>query len=155
MASSKTKTTSLAQGTFVPQSPTEVEKIFYQAMREGEIEKLMACFSTDDSVFCIHADGPRIIGPVAVRTLFEAILNNGPVRVSMERLHTIETPESAVHSLVERVEFIGSEGPYTGFVLVTNVYHKTAQGWRLVCHHAGPGRNRPIEDILIRPGLLH
>jgi ketosteroid isomerase-like protein len=48
-----------------------------------------------------------------------------------------------------------SEGPVEAFVIATNVYHKTAQGWRLVAHHASPGNPREAQDITETPPVLH
>ena len=41
------------------------------------------------------------------------------------------------------------------FVLATNVYHKTAQGWRMVAHHASPGSAREPDDANELPQMLH
>jgi ketosteroid isomerase-like protein len=45
-------------------------------------------------------------------------------------------------------------GPAQAFVIATNVYLKTAQGWRLVAHHASPGTAQevPTSD---KPAVLH
>ena len=62
---------------------------------------------------------------------------------------------SAVHSVVEHVEVMLPDGPREAVVQATNVYHKTAQGWRLVAHHASPGlRTEPPEVLTAKP-VLH
>jgi len=38
---------------------------------------------------------------------------------------------------------------------VTNVYHKTAQGWRMVAHHASPGTPQDGAGPSDRPTVLH
>ena len=70
----------------------------------------------------------------------------------MRRLHTLD---AAVHNLVERIELMTQEGPRTGWVVATNVYLKTAQGWRLVAHHASPGSRTEPTDSLSAPTVLH
>jgi hypothetical protein len=48
------------------------------------------------------------------------------------------------------------DGPKLAFVLTTNVYVRTAQGWRMVAHHASPGTAQEIHaraDAL--PTVLH
>ena len=40
-------------------------------------------------------------------------------------------------------------GPREAFVTATNLYHKTAQGWRLAAHHATPGTAREAQE----PGM--
>ena len=39
-----------------------------------------------------------------------------------------------------------AHGPHNALVLATNVYHKTAQGWHLVAHHASPGSAHEPDD---------
>jgi hypothetical protein len=40
-------------------------------------------------------------------------------------------------------------------VIATNVYHKTAQGWRMVAHHASPGTANDIQEVAGPPQVLH
>ena len=60
-----------------------------------------------------------------------------PVRP--EQVHRLQWLGGALHHLVERIEVQTNEGPHTAWILATNVYVKTVQGWRLVAHHASPG----------------
>jgi hypothetical protein len=57
--------------------------------------------------------------------------------------------------LLERVEVLGPDGPQTAYVLATNVYHKTPQGWRMVAHHASPGTPNAPADISSTRSVLH
>ena len=50
---------------------------------------------------------------------------------------------------------LGPAGPRNAWVLATNVYHKTAQGWRMVAHHASPGAAQDNPDLSSRPSVLH
>jgi ketosteroid isomerase-like protein len=47
------------------------------------------------------------------------------------------------------------EGPREAYVIATNVYHKTAQGWRMVAHHASPGTAREMQELAEAPMVLH
>jgi ketosteroid isomerase-like protein len=60
-----------------------------------------------------------------------------------------------VHHVLEKVEVLTGEGPAQAYVLATNVYHKTAQGWRLVVHHASPGTQGETPEISQPPQVLH
>jgi ketosteroid isomerase-like protein len=46
-------------------------------------------------------------------------------------------------------------GPRQAWVVATNVYLKTAQGWRLVAHHASPGSATEVPEIVDTPQVLH
>ena len=136
-------------------SPDDVEAQFYEALREADLDKLMALWHDDDEVFCVHPGGPRVIGPRAIRIAFEAMFANGRIHAHPERVRRLHTLESAVHNLVERIELATAEGPRTGYVLATNVYLKTPRGWRMVAHHASPGTPQETPEIVEAPAVLH
>jgi uncharacterized protein (TIGR02246 family) len=136
-------------------APDEVEAQFYEALREADIERLMAVWHDDDEVVCVHPGGPRVVGPRAIRAAFEAIFANGGIPVQPERVRRVHTLDAAVHSVVERITVRSSEGAQTGHVVATNVYVKTAQGWRLVMHHASPGTQGEVAEIVEAPSVLH
>ena len=136
-------------------SPEDVEAQFYEALREADLEKLMALWADDDDVFCVHPGGPRVIGPLAIRAAFEAIFANGRILAQPERVRRLQSLDAAVHNLVERIELQTDQGPRTGFVLATNVYLKTAQGWRMGAHHASPGTAQETPEVSEAPAVLH
>ena len=117
-----------------------VEAAFYEALQTGDIDKLMACWADEDDIVCIHPGGPRLIGAPAIRAAFEAMFANGTISAWPEQVCKVESLTSAMHNLVERVEILTNEGPRVAHVLATNVYQRTAQGWRMVAHHTSPGR---------------
>ena len=45
----------------------DVEAAFYEALQSGDIDKLMACWADVDDIVCVHPDGPRVVGGVAIR----------------------------------------------------------------------------------------
>jgi uncharacterized protein (TIGR02246 family) len=135
-------------------SPDELEQRFYEAMRSGDLDALMAVWADDEDIVCVHPGGARVIGPAAIRASFEAIFGNGPVLVQPEQVHRLESMAGAVHHLVERVQVRTDEGPRDAWVIATNVYAQTAQGWRLVAHHASPG-SLQAPDLDAGPATLH
>lgn len=144
-----------AQTAHLMASPDDVEAQFYDALREGDVDKLMAVWYDDDEVICVHPGGPRVVGPRAIRAAFEAIFSNGVIAVQAEQVRRLQGLGSAVHSVVERISVETTEGRQSGFVLATNVYLKTAQGWRLVAHHASPGSAEELSEITTAPSVLH
>lgn len=132
----------------------DVEAAFYEALQRGDIDALMACWADDDEVFCVHPGGPRLVGPAAIRAAFEHMFGNGAIHASPARVRKVESLASAVHNVLERIEVLTPEGARHAFVLATNVYHKTAEGWRMVAHHASPGSAVvPDEDTEARQTL--
>ena len=134
----------------------DIEAAFYDALQRGDIEKLMACWADEDEIVCIHPGGRRVVGATAIRATFEAMFGEGgAVRAWPERVRKIVSVASCVHNLIERVEVLTASGPTNAWVIATNVYHRTAQGWRLVAHHASAGTASDIQEVSDAPSVLH
>ena len=136
-------------------SPEDAEAQFYEALRDGDLDRVMAVWADDEDVVCVHPGGTRVVGPQAVRAAFEAIFANGQIVVHAEHVKRVAAMGSAVHSVLERIDVITVEGPRTGWIVATNVYVKTSQGWRMVAHHASPGAPDEIPEITDTPSVLH
>jgi ketosteroid isomerase-like protein len=133
----------------------DIEAAFYEALQNADITQLMACWADEDEIVCVHPGGPRLVGGRAIRAAFEAMFANGSIQARPERLRKVESLASAVHNVLERVDILTPEGPRRAWVVATNVYHKTAQGWRLVAHHASPGTASEVEEVSAAPQVLH
>ena len=133
----------------------DIEAAFYEALQNADLEKLMACWADEDDLICVHPSGPRLLGVGAIRAAFEIMFSKGSIRAWPEGVHKIESLTSSVHNLRERIEVMTAEGPREVWVVATNVYHKTAQGWRLVAHHASPGAEQEAQEIIQTGHTLH
>lgn len=143
------------QAAIVGGSADDVEAAFYEALQNGDIEKLMACWADEDEIVCVHPGGPRVVGPIAIRAAFDGLFANGSVRATPLQVRKIEALSSVVHNLIERIEVMTQGGPAHAWVLATNVYHRTSQGWRLVAHHASPGSADMVQELNESPTVLH
>ncbi|MDE2397001.1 MAG: nuclear transport factor 2 family protein [Burkholderiales bacterium] len=134
-------------------TPDEIEAQFYEAMQSADLERLMAVWSDDDEVVCVHPGGEQLVGAAAIRASFEALFAVGPVPVQPGQLHRIQAPACEVHHLVERVQAgAGREA----FALATNVFVDTGLGWRMVAHHASPASAHMLsESAAGGPATLH
>jgi uncharacterized protein (TIGR02246 family) len=133
----------------------ETEASFYEAMQQGDLERMMSVWSDDDEIACVHPGGPRVIGMVGVRAAFEAVFANGPVHVEVHHVRRLETAVCAVHHVTEKVQAMTQQGLQTAYVMATNVYMRTALGWRMVAHHASPGLAQDLPDITEPRSTLH
>lgn len=136
-------------------SVDDVEAQFYESLQRADLDRLMALWSDDDEIVCVHPGGPRVVGHGAIRATFAAIFANGAIPVRQENLKRVESATCAVHNLLERVDIVTAESAQTAWVIATNVYLKTAQGWRMVAHHASPGSPRELTEIIEAPATLH
>lgn len=133
----------------------DIEAAFYEALQNGDIEKLMACWADEDDLVCVHPGSGRLIGAAAIRASFDAMFGHGNIRASADKVHRIEVMGASVHSVLERIEVLTEDGPRHAYVIATNVYQKTAQGWRMVAHHASPGTPREMLEMSDNPTVLH
>ena len=133
----------------------DIEAAFYEALQSGDIDKLMACWADEDDIVCVHPGGSRLLGAGAIRTAFEAMFAHGSIRAHAEKVRKVESMGASLHSVLERIEVMTEEGPRHAYVIASNVYHKTAQGWRMVAHHASPGTPREMQEVSETPPVLH
>jgi uncharacterized protein (TIGR02246 family) len=138
-----------------PASPDEIEQQFYEALQRADLEQLMSVWADDDDIVCVHPGGPRVVGHAAIRTTFEQIFANGAIEAYAEKVRRLQTLSCAVHSVLERVAVMTDEGPQSAWVVATNVYVKTAHGWRLAAHHASPGTASEVQEIVEAASTLH
>ncbi len=139
-----------------PASADDVELELYAAMQAGDIGRLMAVWSDDDEIACVHPGGRRLVGAAAIRTAFEAMFANGPIAAEPYRVRRLDSHSSAVHSVLERVAVKSAAGSEQfAWVLATNVYVKSGQGWRLVAHHASPGSADEVQEVAETAATLH
>ena len=151
-----------AHAALTSDTPDEVEAQFYEALQNADLELLMAVWADDDEIVCVHPGGGRLVGAAAIRTSFEAIFGNGAVPVRPEQVHRLQWVGGALHHLTERIE-VPAEGGGSGssgdtqvaWVLTTNVYVKTPQGWRLAAHHASAGSPDDLSGPGDAPATLH
>ena len=131
------------------------EAAFYEALQSGDIDKLMACWGDEDEIVCVHPGGARLVGAAAIRSAFDAMFSNGAIRAQALKVRKLQALSASVHSVLERIEVLTEDGPRHAYVVATNVYHLTAQGWRMVAHHASPGTANELQEASDTPVLLH
>jgi uncharacterized protein (TIGR02246 family) len=138
-----------------PSTPDEIEQQLYEALQRADIEALMAVWSDDDEIVCVHPGGPRVVGAAAIRTSFEALFANGAIDVRPEKVRRLQALNCAVHSVLERVNVPTDQGSKAAWVMATNVYVKSGRGWALAAHHASPGSPREAQDTADAGSTLH
>lgn len=117
-------------------SADETEAAFYEALQSGDLDRVMACWADDADIVCIHPGGARLVGGEAIRAAFASILAQGHWQIRPGRVLRLAGSDSAVHSVREEVQLTLPDGVHHAAVVATNVYQRTAHGWRLVAHHA-------------------
>jgi ketosteroid isomerase-like protein len=122
-----------------PVSTEQVEHDFYQALQQGDLQRLMACWVDDDDAMCVPPGAEPLRGLAAIRGLFTELFAAGGVRVQVVQCRRSQGLDYAVHWVTEHVQVQSEQGTAVAVVFATNVYVKTPAGWRLLTHHASPG----------------
>jgi uncharacterized protein (TIGR02246 family) len=138
-----------------PASADDIETQFYEALQRGDLEGVMAAWSDDEDISCVHPGGPRLVGPAPIRASFAAIFRNGPIAARPEQVRRLQSHACAVHAVLERVQVPMEDGVQTAWVVATNVYVQGAQGWRLVAHHASPATAATMPELPEAGSTLH
>jgi len=135
-------------------TPQDAEAAFYEALERADLDLMMAVWSEDEEILCVHPGGARLTGQDQVRESWRQILaGDARARVHLSQQVAVSGPMVAVHSVHENFSVPGEKRPLQT-VVATNVYLRTAAGWRLIVHHGSPapGQSEPPRDT---PKILH
>jgi uncharacterized protein (TIGR02246 family) len=135
-------------------TPQDAEAAFYEALERADLELMMAVWSEDEDIVCVHPGGARLSGQDQVRESWRKIFAAGArARLHVTQQVTIAGSMVAVHSVHENFSLPGERKPLQA-VVATNVYLRTAAGWRMVAHHGSPapGSAEPPPET---PKILH
>ena len=132
----------------------DAEAAFYEALERADLELMMAVWSDDEEILCVHPGGMRLTGQDQVRESWRQILAGGArARVHLSQQVAISGPMVAVHSVHENFSVPGEKRPLQT-VVATNVYLRTAAGWRMIAHHGSPAPGQ-AEAPREAPKILH
>ena len=114
----------------------DVEDAFYDAIEEGDADRLRDVWESSDEIACLLPMQPMLHG-AEVHEAFRP-LTSGDVRLDIQVRHIrwLEAGDLAIHFVEERVSFSGN--PPQPSVYALNIYRKGTAGWRLLVHQNSP-----------------
>jgi ketosteroid isomerase-like protein len=140
----------------------DCESAFYEALERADLEAMMAVWAEDEEIVCVHPGGPRLCGQDEVRESWAQIFAGGGarVRVHVTQQVSISGMMLAVHSVFESFAPEGAQGEAARDtrpppVVATNVYLRSASGWRMVVHHASPAPGKAAPPPAPAPKTFH
>jgi uncharacterized protein (TIGR02246 family) len=138
----------------------DAENAFYEALERCDLEGMMAVWAEDEDIVCVHPAAGRLSGQDEVRESWAKIFAGGPqARLRVEQQVAISGMMLAVHSVFENFTIPGAPGGETSQpvpIIATNVYLRTAAGWRMIVHHASPAPAQPqAAPRETAPKILH
>lgn len=117
---------------------TAAEVAFYRALARGDYA-LMEQVWDEGEVGCVHPGWPALHGRVAVLASFKRMFEAGQrLDLRCQRALVRQLDGGLVLHLTH--EHITAPAPAQpgGPIVATNLYRRTAAGWRIVWHHASP-----------------
>ena len=119
-------------------TPHDAEAAFYEAFMKRDLDAMMAVWSDDDEVYCVHPRGPRVAGVASVRDSWRQIFASAQnVRFEVREHHLLQAMMVSIHSVYEQITIAGDDRTRAS-IIATNIYMRTDHGWRMMVHHASP-----------------
>ena len=137
----------------------DAENAFYEALERADLDAMMAVWSEDEEIVCVHPAGQRLAGQAQVREAWRQMFAGGTgMRVQVGQQVVVTGMMVAVHSVHESITVAGEPRPRPPMV-ATNVYLRTPSGWRMIVHHASPAPGEPAAEAApvdpSTPKILH
>jgi ketosteroid isomerase-like protein len=134
-------------------TPQDAEAAFYEALEKCDLEAMMDVWSEDDELVCVHPGGPRLVGYEAVRESWNRIFHSGQrLKIRLSTPIQVTSGMIAIHSVHENLAVPAERT--AGVSVATNIYIRSAHGWRMIAHHASPAPV-PQEQAAATPKVLH
>jgi ketosteroid isomerase-like protein len=138
-------------------SAQAAEAAFYAAFENADYVAMMAVWSPDNDIECIHPLGERLMGKKAVGNSWRRMLSGGKrMRFSLTHTKRFQTDQLSIHILYENIIIAGRQQPP---VIATNIYRFNGHGWHMILHHASPatdiGKADDMEDTVTAGPVIH
>jgi ketosteroid isomerase-like protein len=129
-------------------TPQEAEDAFYDALEEGDLNRLLSVWSDSDDIACLLPMYPLIQGRKGIEDVFAHLFSQGHgVELSIDHLLWIETGDIAIHQVEQTVQNVPDDAPPPPPFYGTNIYRKDERGWRLIVHQNAPTPQPPPPEL--------
>ena len=121
------------------ETPQDAEDAYYDALEEGDPDKVLAVWADSDDISCLLPMYPLIQGRKDIAELFTRLFSQGQgVALTVAHLHWMQTEDVAVHQVSENIQHPPPDRPRPPPFYGTNIYRKLDGGWRLIMHLNAP-----------------
>jgi ketosteroid isomerase-like protein len=132
----------------------DAQKAFYEAIERADLTQMMAIWSKDEDIVCIHPGGERHSGVAEVRESWRQIfLNGAQLKFSIVADKTYPGRMLSLHNVFEQITHSAGAHPPAS-VVATNVFVLSDDGWKMLMHHASQVPGERLEEQS-SPPVLH
>ena len=119
----------------------EANHQFYEAFGALDVEKMEAVWETSERALCVHPGWQPLVGWESIRSSWQGIFDNATLmHFNIQYVNVVVEGEWGWITCVENITSV-LQGRADNFnVVATNAFVRTLEGWRMVVHHASPGR---------------
>lgn len=123
-------------------SPEAAEFAFYAAIESADLAGMRRVWEPGEDCSCVHPLGPRLQGRPQVLEGWKRIFGSGTrLRFTIDAVRELDGADLRVRLVQEHIAVLEADEQPAQPVLATNVYRRGRDGhWRMVLHHASPGR---------------
>ena len=120
------------------------EAEFYRAFADGDLAAMIHIWAKSDDVVCVHPGQGTLSGQASVAKSWREILGpGGSFDIVYRCVEKHQSGDLALHTGFEQLRM---DDEQIATLTVTNGYRKTADGWRMVLHHAAPIHTTGVAD---------
>ena len=132
----------------------DAQKAFYEAIERADLTQMMAIWSEDEDIVCIHPGGERHTGAAEVRESWRQIFLRGPqLKFSIVADKTYPGRMLSIHNVYEQITHSAGVHP-PACAVATNVFVLSSDGWQMLMHHASPIPEERSQEQS-SPSVLH
>lgn len=137
----------------------EAELAFYDALERNDIDAMMGVWLETDGIVCVHPGASRLQGMREIKAGFSQMFEEPSPMMdfTLADMSCQTVGDLSIHTVREEILV---DGQLASVMLATNIYQKTAGGWRMLLHHASPELDLEVDDFDLTldspvPVLLH
>lgn len=133
----------------------DAENAFYEAFENRNLSAMMKVWAEDEEIICIHPNSTRVTGYNSIKESWRKLFEDKTrLQFHLRGQQYMQGMLLSIHSVMEHI-LVGSETEPRAPIIATNVYLLTANGWRMVIHHASASPEEALKTSEISPHLLH
>ena len=117
----------------------EANELFYRALETLDLAAMDRVWSHEPEVRCIHPGSEALVGWDSVRNAWQQIFANTRwMRVQPTDVRMQVIGEVGLVACAENITATNDDDVGVAVAQATNVFRHTADGWRMILHHASP-----------------